>query len=88
MSVVRVKRILLNMTQTVLTTGGGNEGRGRLGRGQKGSFSSSASSSGNVGGYHGLKCSRHFLTHSLCKMKDNNGVTLVVFINLASMLNS
>ena len=80
--------MLLNMTQAVLTTGGRNEGRGRLGRGRKGSFSSSASSSGNVGGYDGLKCSRHFLIHFFCKMKDNNGVTRVALLNLVSMLKS
>ena len=74
------------MTQTVLTNGGGSEGRGRLGRGGKASCSWSASSSGNVGGYDGFKFSRHFLMPFLCNMKDDNGVTFVGFINLVSML--
>ena len=71
------------MMQTVLTTGGGKEGRGRLGRGRIESFSSSANSSGNVGAYDGLKCSKHFLMHFLCKMKDNNGVNCTLFPKLS-----
>ena len=49
-------------------------------------LTSSATLPGSVGGgFDGLFPSRHSWTHFLCKRKQNDGVILIAFMNLAHL---